>query len=217
MDGVTSQETGMSKRITDYRTLRSMVPEVVADNMSPTRWLDTGCGMGGSIRSSVERFPETEFTLADPNEDNLAEAKRTLEGKVGSFICAPTHELDIQEGYFDVITAILSHHYYSDRAQKLAATRNCLRMLRKGGMFVVVEHTRYDGSQDEADSEWRRYMESSGLSESSIDEMFARRNTVYFPYTEEEYGELLIESGFVDREVFWHTCSDIGFTARRPM
>jgi hypothetical protein len=99
----------------------------------------------------------------------------------------------------------------------MAATRNCLRMLKKGGYYIVVEHVRHDGSQEKADAEWREYMMSSGLREESIEEMFERRGKVYFPYTEEEYGEFLAESGFVDVEVFWRTCSDVGFITRRPM
>lgn len=217
MEDMTSQEAGMSKRITGYRELRKAIPDLVSGRMEPEDWLDTGCGMGGSIRSSVERFQSTRFYLADPSEENLAQARRTLDGRIERTFNAPTHDLDLPDESFDVITAILSHHYYSDRGQKMAATRNCLRMLKKGGYYIVVEHVRHDGSQEKADAEWREYMMSSGLREESIEEMFERRGKVYFPYTEEEYGEFLAESGFVDVEVFWRTCSDVGFITRRPM
>lgn len=215
MDDVTAQEVGMSKRITGYRELRKAIPDIVSERISPAEWLDTGCGMGGSIRSSVDRFPDTTFTLADPSEENLSEARRTLEGKVSRFINAPTDGLELLDGSFDVITAILSHHYYSDRGQKMAALRNCLRMLRSGGMFIAVEHARHESSQAEADAEWEGYMRSAGLREESIEEMFRRRDSVYFPYTVDGYRRLLEEAGFVDIELFWHTCSDLGYIARK--
>ncbi len=217
MEAITSQEAGMSKRITGYSELRRSIPELVAERLESKDWLDTGCGMGGSIRSSVERFPDTRFTLADPSGENLSEARRTLGGRIADYVESPTQSLDLPDESFDVITAILSHHYYSDREQKMAATRNCMRMLRKGGYYVVVEHTRHEGSQEEADAEWREYMRTSGLPEASVEEMFERRGKVYFPYTEEEYCEFLVESGFTNVEVFWRTCSDIGFIARRPL
>jgi tRNA (cmo5U34)-methyltransferase len=209
------QEIGMSKRITDYRVLRETIPGAVKDSsIAPTSWLDTGCGMGGSIRLSVERFPDTRFTLSDPSEDNISEARRSYRDRC-DYIVSTSDRLDLEDSSFDVITAILSHHYYSDRETKLLATVNCHRMLKDGGIFVVVEHTRYDGDQAAMDSQWEKYMRDSGLEEESIRQMFARRDTVYFPYTEEEYVQLLKDAGFSEIKPFWRTCSDIGFVARK--
>jgi tRNA (cmo5U34)-methyltransferase len=208
------QEIGMSKRITDYQGLRESIPDIVSEKISsPDSWLDTGCGMGGSVRASFERFPGTRFVLADPSSENIAEARKNIQG--AEFVIAPTDGLTMPDASFDVITAILSHHYYSQREKKMDAVRNCRRMLREGGMFITVEHTRYDGDQSAKDSEWRDYMESKGLEERFIAEMFQRRGTVYFPMTEEEHLSMLEEAGFRDAKVFWRTCSDIGIYAFR--
>ena len=90
-------------------------------------------------------------------------------------------------------------------------------MLKEGGIFVVVEHTVHERDQDVHDSEWRSYMESKGLEPESIQEMFDRRNKVYFPLTEAQYRDVLEDAGFRDVRLFWSTCSDMGFTARKRL
>ncbi len=211
------QEIGMSKRIVDYDALRDRIPEIISSAVpEPRTWLDIGCGAGGSIRKSLQSFPSCEFTLADPSSENLKEAKE-LAGKSGrcSFLKASSHELSLPDGSFDVITAILSHHYYPDIGTKRKVAANCLRMLREGGVFLYVEHTIHEDGQQAKDEEWRGYMRSKGLEESHIQEMFDRRDTVYFPFEERDHVEMLSETGFKDIRVFWRTCSDIGLISRK--
>ena len=219
MGPLSRQEIVMSKRITDYSELREAIPAVVRRNCPhPKRWLDTGCGMGGSSRLNIESFPDTEFYLADPSEENLTEARGITDRGDGSchYKLGTSDSLDFGDGTFDVVTAILCHHYYPDPSEKMRATRNCLRMLRSGGIFVVVEHTVHDEGQEEMDRQWRSYMEDAGLGEESIQEMFDRRGTAYFPMTDKEYIVFLEDAGFTDVKQFWKTCSDMGFVARRP-
>ncbi len=214
---ITEQEKGMSLRITGYTILRESVTNLILDQKnSPETWLDTGCGAGGSIRLSLEKFKDTHFTLADPSEQNLDEARKTIGRDDIEYICAPTDQLKFGDGSFDVITAILSHHYYPDMESKKDAVRNCLRMLKDGGIYVMVEHTIYD-KEDQArmDADWRFYMENSGLDEESIQNMFERRNTFYFPLDEKQHLRMLNEIGFSETLVFWRSCSDIGICARK--
>ncbi len=212
MGPMTDFEKGMMYRIAGYEQLRIAVDDAVVSRIaSPSSWLDTGCGTGGSIRLSVERHPGTRFTLADPSEDNLAKAKETI-GAYG-YAAGPTHLLDFPDSSFDAITSILSHHYYSDREQKRKAVSNCFRMLREGGVYVTVEHTVHPGEQDSYDREWASYMRGRGLSEDRIEEMFARRDTVYFPMPEDELKALILSCGFSEAEVFWRSCSDVGIVA----
>ena len=213
---ITAQEEGMSHRITDYCILRQSIVDVIMDHVdSPKEWLDTGCGAGGSARLSLDTFKDTHFILADPSEENLSEAKRTIGRDNVDFICSPTHQLELESSSLDVITAILSHHYYADIVSKKEAISNCYRMLKDGGVYVMVEHTVYDDAQNRMDAEWRLYMESNGLDAESIQNMFDRRNTFYFPLTESQHIKLLKEIGFSEIEVFWNSCSDIGICARK--
>jgi len=209
---ITDFEKGMMCRIAGYEQLRIAVDDAVVSRIaSPSSWLDTGCGTGGSIRLSVERHPGTRFTLADPSEDNLAKAKETI--GACEYAVAPTHLLDFPDLSFDAITSILSHHYYSDREQKRKAVSNCFRMLREGGVYVTVEHTVHPGEQDSYDREWASYMRGRGLPEDRIEEMFVRRDTVYFPMPEDELKALILSCGFSEAEVFWRSCSDVGIVA----
>lgn len=214
---ITEQEKGMSLRIAGYTVLRESITDLILDQKSsPETWLDTGCGAGGSIRLPLEKFKDTHFTLADPSENNIAEAKRAIGRDDIEYVCSPTHQLGFEDGSFDVITAILSHHYYPDRESKKDAIKNCLRMLKEGGIYVMVEHTIYD-PEDQArmDADWRLYMKNSGLDEESIQNMFERRNTFYFPLDEKQHLDMLKEIGFSETLVFWRSCSDIGICARK--
>jgi tRNA (cmo5U34)-methyltransferase len=219
MENETRQEIGMRKRITDYDRLRTRIPEVVREHVAgPRQWLDTGCGSGGSVRLCVSTFPDTSFVLADPSPESIETAKTVVGGSERcSFMVSTTDGLELEDGRFDVITAILSHHYYRLREEKLMALANCFRMLRSGGILVMVEHVIHDSDQDGYDREWVSYMRAQGLEEESIREMFNRRNTVYFPITREEHIRLLEEAGFDSAEVIWDTCSDIGFCATKRM
>ena len=191
---ITDLEKGMMCRIAGYAELREAVIESVDSHIErPSEWLDAGCGTGGSLRLAMEKHSDTHFTLADPSEDNLRKAEGSIGDSVDCrFINGPTHELDLPDGSFDVITSILSHHYYSDREQKKAAISNCCRMLKNGGVYVTVEHTVHQNDQDSYDREWAEYMRGNGLPEDRIAEMFERRNTVYFPMTEDELMHLIL-------------------------
>jgi tRNA (cmo5U34)-methyltransferase len=213
----TSFEKHMSMRIAGYYDLREAVLRSISDNISdPADWLDCGCGSGGSVRLSVERFPDTRFVLADPSADNLGQAREVYGDGRFSYAVGTTDSLDIEDGSFDVITAVLSHHYYINIEARAAAVANCFRMLRPGGMFLTVEHILHPGSQAEADAQWESYMRGQGLPEESIREMFDRRGTVYHPLTVEQHVRILEDAGFRDVRKFWDSCSDAGLFGFKP-
>ncbi len=166
--GSAGLEQGMSKRIAGYDDLRKEVVRAIRDvSNDPKEWLDIGCGTGGSVKDSMQVFGDAGFTLADPSQENLDTARAVLGDERCRYVLGASDALELPEGKFDVITAILSHHYYSDRDMKVKVYRNCHRMLRDGGVFVNVEHTIYS-DQDSKDREWAEYMRGRGLSEDSI-------------------------------------------------
>jgi tRNA (cmo5U34)-methyltransferase len=212
----TEMERGMSKRIVGYEDMKMKVSDLIfGNNPDPRIWLDTGCGTGGLIRENLGRFPRTQFILADPSEDNLSVAKEYMHGEQRClYVQRRTDELNFGDCTLDAVTAILCHHYYEDIDEKRKAIENCFRMLRKGGVFITVEHVRHE-NQDSADEEWLAHMRSQGLPEEFAQEMIDRRDKEYFPLTEGAYVELLKACGFSDVRVFWSTCSDIGIVAVR--
>lgn len=214
MLGMTELERAMSKRIVDHDAFRRTVPEIVREHVPrPHIWLDTGCGTGGSIRDSINMFQDTQFVLADPSSENIAIAKETMAGEQRClYVTNPTERLNFGDGTLDVITSIFSHHYYKED-DRVVATKNCYRMLKKGGLFVVSEHVSHPEDQIDADIKWKAYMRASGLPEPFIDRMISRRGTEYFPLSEAAHIQILKDIGFSEVGVFWSTCSDIGLYA----
>ena len=209
-------ERGMAKRIVGYEELTKKVSDIINEYVpDPHIWLDTGCGTGGLIRMNIDRFPKTQFVLADPSSDNIAAAKQLMNGEQRClYVTNPTDRLNFGDSTLDAITAMFCHHYYSDIEDKKRAISNCFRMLKKGGIFITAEHARHD-DQDSADAEWISFMTGAGLPEEFAKEMVARRDKEYYPLTASAYVELLKECGFSKIDVFWSTCSDMGIVARK--
>lgn len=212
----TDLERGMVKRIVKYQELMEKVSNLLYDHDKDLHiWLDTGCGTGGLIRSNIDRFPKTQFVLADPSSDNIATAKESMHGEQRClYVTKPTHELNFGDSTLDAVTAMFCHHYYQNIDEKRKAIGNCFRMLKEGGIFITAEHVRHDDI-DKSDEGWIAYMKDAGLPDEFAYEMVSRRDREYFPLTESEYLELLIDCGFHRAEVFWMTCSDIGIVAYR--
>ena len=212
-----AMETGMGARIPGYdripSTVGTMVSEYVPD---PHIWLDTGCGTGIMVRENLERFPSTQFVLADPSSENIAEAKVLMHGEQRClYVTKPTGSLNFGDSTVDVITAMFCHHY-SDLTGRKEAAANCFRMLKKGGMYITAEHVRNPpADSDMKDKEWMSFMMANGVPEEAARHMIDRRGTEYFPLAEEEHIALLEGCGFSGIEVFMRSCSDIGLVAFR--
>lgn len=211
---LTEMERGLIKRIPGYMDMRTTILDTVFESIpGPRIWLDTGCGTGGLVHDALPRFPGCQFILADPSDENITVSKEVMHGEQRClYVCKPTDELNFGESTLDVITAVLSHHYYHTQEEKKTALDNCFRMLKKGGMYVAVEHVRSE-DQQEKDAEWRSFMSSQGLPEPFIESMISRRFTEYFPLTKCAHIDLLKLCGFNSVSIFWESCSDIGVVA----
>lgn len=212
---ITELERGLSKRIPGYAEIRKLISDTAFDhNPKPRIWLDTGCGTGVLVRDLLSRFGSTQFVLADPSDDNISECKSQMRGEQRClYVTQPTDKLNFGES-LDVITAVLCHHYYRTKDERKIALANCFRMLKRSGLFFMVEHARFP-DQDKKDSEWREFMRSNAMPDQFIERMIERRGTEYFPLTQEEHIVLLEEVGFKNINVFWLSCSDIGIFAEK--
>lgn len=179
----------------------------------PRVWLDTGCGTGTLVSKIIGDHPETQFILADPSRDMLDIAEGKVEGNV-RFLCGTTDSLDLPDESVDVITAVLCHHYYQ-RGERIAAERNCFRMLRKGGLFVTVEHTAPDTEDGLciALSRWKDMQVAAGRSEEEAEEHLTRYGREFFPITASEHLAQLNDIGFRAAEMFRRTYVQSGFYA----
>ena len=76
-------------------------------------------------RAGVEKRQNVRFTLSDPSENMLNEAKKKLEGKKNRFMNLASHEFEFESEY-DVITAVQCHHYYRPEEREKAIRFKCL-------------------------------------------------------------------------------------------
>jgi len=191
------------------------ISETTGDNRPPRRWLDTGCGTGAFCAEAMRKFPNTEFTLADPSVAMLEIAK----GKAGtsdhvSFELSGTAGLGFLDGYFDVISAIQCHHYL-DQAGRAQATANCFRMLRVGGIYVEFENILplTQRGQDIGLQMWKTYQIEHGKAPAQAADHIGRFNTGYFPISIPDHLALLEDTGFTVTEILWASFMQAGFYA----
>ena len=206
----------VSQIIPEYGLFHGQIIDLVsAYNDSPSVWLDTGCGTGTLVMKALEQFKDTSFILADPSVDmlNIAKTKLARNDRV-KFIGSGSLELDLPGESIDVLTAVMSHHYF-DTVARRKATENCFRMLKRGGVFVTFENIRPNsgkGAQIGLER-WKRFQLAHGKSEESVKNHLERFNTEFFPITLGEHLHLLREVGFRVYEILWVSYMQAGFYA----
>lgn len=206
----------VAQTIPEYELFHGQIIDLVrAYNVSPSAWLDTGCGTGTLVTKALDQFKDTFFNLADPSVNMLSIAKTKLaDNDRVKFIRTGSLELDLPRQSIDVLTAVMSHHYLKTEARR-KATENCFRMLKKGGVFVTFENIRPNsekGTQIGLER-WKRFQLAHGKSEESARIHLERFNTEFFPITMEEHLMLLHETGFKVCEILWVSYMQAGFYA----
>lgn len=195
-----------------YPTTFELVQSI---NGSPNVWLDTGCGTGNILTKAKKLFPATSFILADPSQTmiDLAKCKYKNDSSI-NYSMADTQSLDCADESIDVITAIQCHHYLSEEARK-DATKNCFRMLKKGGIYITFENIKPYTEQGVNISlkRWGSYQISQGRPPEKVQDHLNRYNKNYFPITVSDHLKLLSDIGFEVVEILWLTYMQAGFYA----
>lgn len=184
---------------------------------NPATWLDTGCGTGILASKAVKEFTNTHFVLADPSETMLSIAKEkflTYTNLNSEYILAGTEDLNCTTACFDVITAIMSHHYF-DIETRRKATANCFRMLKEGGVYVTFENIkpRSEKGLHIGLERWRRYQLSRGKSIKEVERHLNRYGIETFPISIDSHISLLHDVGFSAVEILWVSVMQAGFYA----
>lgn len=183
----------------------------------PAAWLDTGCGTGTLVFKAARLFPGTAFTLADPAAAMLEIAAGKLAGAAScEYLAAGTDALACPPASFDVITAIMAHHYF-DRESRRQATANCLRMLKEGGVYITFEHIMpASGEGRRIGLEcWRQDQIRQGKEAAAAAKHINRFGVEYFPITIADHLALLQATGFTTVELLWASGMQAGFYAIR--
>jgi tRNA (cmo5U34)-methyltransferase len=208
-------DSQISSVIPNYDLFREETLGLVkAVHPSPASWLDTGCGTGTMVFEARKVFPNTTFTLADPSKAMLDIASEKLKSKGIEFRMAGTQELDYPDSSFNVITAVMAHHYLDEGMRKLA-TANCYRMLRSGGIYITFENIRplsANGLKVGLDR-WQCFQASRGRSVDEIGKHLSRFDVEYYPITVDQHLDLLRTTGFITAEILYAGYMQAGFYA----
>ncbi len=197
-----------------YREYHGQIIDLVGSmGFKDPDWLDTGCGTGTLAERVCKERSDVRFTLCDPSENMLAQAKEKLSGADVRFLNISSQQITF-ESEFDVVTAVQSHHYFQPDERK-DAVEKCYRALRDNGAFITFENIRM--STDESDpialSRWARFLADHGNSPQDVQIQLDRRGTEVFPITIEEHIKLLRECGFRSVDLLWASYLQAGFWA----
>ena len=189
---------------------------IKAFRKEPKLWLDVGCGTGTLVEKALGAFAETEFLLADPSAEMLAEAEKKLSGnkRIRFLPPAATQDLPRLRERPDVVTAVQCHHYLS-KEDRRKATEVCYELLNEGGVYVIFENIRpfTDAGIELGKRNWSSYQISAGKDAEAVEKHMARFDSEYFPITVEEHIRLLDEIGFSVVELLWYSRMQAGFYA----
>ena len=204
-----------------YDTIQSETIDLVK-TVKPDvkRWLDSGCGTGYLVEKAAPLFTDATFILSDPSGDMLNAAAQRLQSypdnQVKFLTPTPTEGLQEHIGEFkpQVITAILSHHYYKPE-QRRKATGICYSLLESGGLYITVENVmpNSDAGIQLSLERWKRFQIEHGRTKEMAEEHGKRFNSEYFPMSINEHFKLLKETRFRTIEIYWKSHIQAGFYA----
>lgn len=218
-DNKTSQAAALydgnvHKTIPWYHTFHEETLDLIrVVNPQPQSWLDTGCGTGTLLAKAAKAFAMTKFMAADPSPAMLDLAKEKLTDFPVEYLQSGSETL-VTLARFDVITAIMAHHYL-DQPERRQATVNCFNSLKQGGIYVTFETIRPVSQQglDAGLQRWRMHQLGSGKAAEDVEKHINRYGSELLPISIEEHLELLRQTGFSVVEILWASGLQAGFYA----
>jgi len=106
----------------------------VPAGIKPESILDIGCGTGRLLRKAARRWPVARLIGVDPAEGMVKEARRLTPGAL--FYVSPAETLPLPDASFDLVLSTISFHHWQDQLQ---GVKQVVRVLRPGGIFVLVD------------------------------------------------------------------------------
>ena len=141
----------------------------------------------------------------------LTVAKERFRAEKNRFLQMSVLELEDIEKY-DVVTAVLVHHYLSEENRRLAVGK-CCQALKAGGLFFTFENIAPDSEIGKrlALDRWRYYQMRNGKDREEAENHIKRYGANYFPLKVKAHLELMRECGFQAAELVWMSYMQAGF------
>ena len=210
----TEYDSTINNTVPYYSEFYAQTFDVIAQCDYPEpEWLDLVCGTGTLEEKALHVFPSAHFVALDPSEKMLEQARKKLTGCGIEFIQGKSEELRFVDR-FNIVTAIMSHHYMSADVRREAVKR-VYDALKAGGIFICFENVVPESETVKKREllRWGRYQQRHGKTEAEALAHNARCGTSYFPITIPEHIRLLRDTGFSDVHVFWYSCMQMGVYA----
>lgn len=191
---------------------------IKALNPDPKLWLDTGCGTGTLVLKASGLFPSVKFFCTDPSDAMLSETRDKLnkldEQRIEILTPSNTQEINRNSDSFDVITALLCHHYLSYE-ERIRATQRCYDLLKPGGIYITFEtiSPETEIGINSGLSMWKNYQLSMGKEEDEVKKHISRYGKELKPINIKQHMDVMKQSGFRTVELFWYSFMQAGFYA----
>jgi SAM-dependent methyltransferase len=131
--------------------------------------LDIGCGGGGTVRKLAKIATEGKVHGIDYSDESVRVSGNTNRRLIdtGRVEIRPVSvsEMPFSDGTFDLVTAVETHHFWPDLANDL---REVLRVLKPGGVLMIVGGEYKGGRYHERDAKWA---EQGGMTYHTRDEL----------------------------------------------
>jgi ubiquinone/menaquinone biosynthesis C-methylase UbiE len=151
--------------------------------------LDVGCGGGRTIAKLAARASEGRVYGVDHSAESVAMSRKTnaraIERGHVDIRQATVSRLPFSDNTFDLATAIETHFYWPSLGADL---REILRVLKPGGMLVIVAEVYKGGKNDEQVQKFAELMKKS--------------DTHYENLSVAEHRELFVTAGYSAVQVF---------------
>jgi len=218
-DNKTSQAAALydatvQKTIPRYATFHEETLELIrVTNPNPNNWLDAGCGTGTLIARAGAVFDGVRFVASDPSEAMLEIAREKLAGLDVEYVQAGSEKLSLNRR-FDVVTAIMAHHYLRNDL-RIMATEKCFAALNPGGIYVTFETIRpfSESGISVGLQRWRLHQLTSGKTAEEVEKHITRYGVDLLPISIEDHLALLRRTGFSTVEILWASGLQAGFFA----
>lgn len=215
----------LERSIPHYGAMRELTERLGSSFIKPnSRVVDLGASRGESSAALIERYPETNFVLAETSAPMIAQAKERFAGK--DHVQVLTYDLRKTS---KEIEALVSFGGEDDTSLVLSIltlvfvpvnfrpsiVRGVYKGLNKGGAFFMVEKVLGNTAtmQELLVDVYHEYKYDNGYSWDSIERKRAALEGVQVPLTHEANIDMLRNAGFTVVETYWRSLNFVGYLA----